>query len=82
LPASEQRLLSQACDRHLIRALELLAPKWAVGVGGFATQCLRRVAPASLAIATILHPSPASPAANRGWAETALRQLRLQSVWS
>ncbi|MFW5642827.1 MAG: uracil-DNA glycosylase family protein [Alkalispirochaeta sp.] len=25
---------------------------------------------------TILHPSPASPAANRGWAETVLRQLR------
>jgi single-strand selective monofunctional uracil DNA glycosylase len=29
----------------------------------------------------VLHPSPASPAANRGWAEAATRQLIEQGVW-
>ena len=82
LPADEQRALNASCDRHLERALTVLRPKFAVGVGGFATHCLRRVAPASLNIATILHPSPASPIANRGWAETALRQLRMQGIWT
>ena len=33
-------------------------------------------------IGTILHPSPASPAANRGWAAAATKQLIDQSVWN
>jgi single-strand selective monofunctional uracil DNA glycosylase len=36
----------------------------------------------SLRIETILHPSPASPAANRGWAKAAERQLIELGVWS
>ncbi|HAE10628.1 MAG TPA: single-stranded DNA-binding protein, partial [Opitutae bacterium] len=32
-------------------------------------------------IGKILHPSPASPAANRGWAEAAARQLEEQGIW-
>jgi single-strand selective monofunctional uracil DNA glycosylase len=32
-------------------------------------------------IGTILHPSPASPAANRGWAEAATKQLKEQEIW-
>jgi single-strand selective monofunctional uracil DNA glycosylase len=31
-------------------------------------------------IGTVLHPSPASPAANRGWARQAERQLRALGV--
>lgn len=79
LPASESAPLQAACDAHLRAAFDALAPDWAVGVGGFATQRLRvaladRVA-AGLRVASMLHPSPASPAANRGWAEQADRQL-------
>jgi single-strand selective monofunctional uracil DNA glycosylase len=29
----------------------------------------------------VLHPSPASPAANRGWAGAATRQLEALGVW-
>ena len=32
-------------------------------------------------IGKILHPSPASPAANRGWAAQAERQLKALGVW-
>lgn len=33
-------------------------------------------------IGTVLHPSPASPLANRGWAEQATTQLEALGVWS
>ena len=72
-----------ACDQHLGAVLEALAPAWAIGVGAFAEQRLRAVAGPGpgLEIARILHPSPASPAANRGWAEAVTRQLRDLRVW-
>ncbi|MBN1413159.1 MAG: single-stranded DNA-binding protein [Spirochaetales bacterium] len=37
--------------------------------------------PEKITVAHILHPSPASPAANRGWEEKATRQLIEQGVW-
>ena len=76
LPAAERRAVAEACDRHLATALAVLQPEWAIGIGGFAERCLRGVlegdrVDAALArrvqVAQILHPSPASPAANRGW---------------
>lgn len=88
LPAAEFAPVQQACDRHLAQALSLLAPQWAIGVGGFAEQRLRAVmaqtntgAPIeqtvrdALRIGQILHPSPASPAANRGWAQAVDQQF-------
>ena len=35
----------------------------------------------ALRVAGILHPSPASPAANRGWAEAAEARLRELGIW-
>ena len=34
-----------------------------------------------LELGCILHPSPASPAANRGWAEQASQQLEELGIW-
>ncbi len=78
LPVAELRALEDACDSHLAAAIEALDPQWLIGVGGFAEKRLRVVVegnrlPSALArrlkIGQILHPSPASPAANRGWDE-------------
>ena len=78
LPAAERRAVAAACDRHLATALSALQPDWAIGIGGFAERRLRSVLegdPVDSALARrvqvtqVLHPSPASPAANRGWAE-------------
>lgn len=78
LPAGELRPVHDACDQHLATALAALSPDWAIGVGGFAEACLRRVLQSeridgdfarTVRVAQILHPSPASPAANRGWVE-------------
>lgn len=67
-----------ACDAHLAAALRILRPKTVIGVGAWATKQAARVVETNglgLAIGTILHPSPASPAANRGWLEAVRPQL-------
>jgi single-strand selective monofunctional uracil DNA glycosylase len=87
LPAAELAPVYDACDRHLARALEALAPQWAIGIGGFAERRLRTVLESGLVdgafargvrVGQILHPSPASPAANRGW--TAAVDARLAEL--
>ena len=50
-------------------------------VGGFAEKRLASVAGTGRKIGRVLHPSPASPAANRGWAEQATRELIEHRVW-
>ena len=52
-----------------------------VGVGAFAEGRARRaLADADVPIGRMLHPSPASPAANRGWEAQAERDLRALGV--
>jgi single-strand selective monofunctional uracil DNA glycosylase len=80
LPAAEREPLDQACDRFLRRALDLLDPGILVGVGAYAEACLHRNS-AGRHVMRILHPSPASPAANRGWAEAATAALEAAGVW-
>ncbi|MEM6329457.1 MAG: uracil-DNA glycosylase family protein [Planctomycetota bacterium] len=81
LPAAERRALDAACDRHLAALLNATQPEHAVGVGRYAEKCLKRVAPEGVLVTSILHPSPASPAANRGWAQQAADQLAASGVW-
>lgn len=77
LPRAECEPLFAACDRALREAVEHLEPKLAVGVGKFAEGRLREVlAGQDVGIGCVLHPSPASPAANRDWAGKAEEQLR------
>jgi single-strand selective monofunctional uracil DNA glycosylase len=76
LPAAEQQALSTVCDEALRNVVRLLRPRIVVGVGGFAERRARvALAGANVSIGTILHPSPASPLANRGWAPTIERQF-------
>jgi len=82
LPPSEKNSLLKICDEHLHRVLEILEPEWLIGVGGFATERGKIIsADLKIKVGQILHPSPASPAANRGWAKMATQQLVELSVW-
>ncbi|MEK9773865.1 MAG: uracil-DNA glycosylase family protein [Opitutae bacterium] len=82
LPAEERKELEKVCDQHLRELVEILQPSWLVGVGGFARKRAEEaLATKDIKIATILHPSPASPAANRGWAEAATKQMLEQNIW-
>ena len=74
--------LMKACDGHLRRLVEVLQPEWLVGVGDFAEKRARAALEGGdLRFGRILHPSPASPAANRGWADAATRQMIEQGIW-
>jgi single-strand selective monofunctional uracil DNA glycosylase len=84
LPPAERRPLFEICDAHLRRVLEILEPEWLVGIGDFAAKrghaiCEQWQQP--IRLGQILHPSPASPLANRGWAEKATQQLVELGIW-
>ncbi len=82
LPAAEREPLDALCDVFLREALAILRPAFVVGVGAYAEQCLLRNAPADAHVLRILHPSPASPAANRDWAGEVTRTLESKGVWA
>ena len=77
LPAAEREALYAACDDHLHRLIDILEPEWIVGIGAFAEKRAREVlADRDVAIGRVLHPSPASPRANKNWAGEAAKELR------
>jgi single-strand selective monofunctional uracil DNA glycosylase len=80
LRAAERAALTELCDRALAEVVALLSPRVAIGVGAFAEQALRRALGDALPISRIPHPSPASPAANRGWVEQAEAALAAAGV--
>lgn len=82
LKPGERRKLFELCDRHLRQVMDILKPEWAIGVGKFTYQRIIEVVdPDGIKTGSILHPSPASPAANRDWSGTVSRQLLEMGVW-
>ncbi|GIX00010.1 MAG: single-strand selective monofunctional uracil DNA glycosylase [Pirellulaceae bacterium] len=86
LPLPVRRRLEEICDAHLQRLVQILRPRWLIGIGAFAETCARRacrdVPGEAVKIGRILHPSPASPAANRDWSGTVERQMEELGIWS
>ena len=76
LPAAERAPLFEICNDALARIAETLRPSLVVGIGGFAEQRAREALDGDVEIGRILHPSPASPAANADWAGLVDGQLR------
>lgn len=76
LPKAEREDLFAVCDEALRRTVEALGRPKVVGVGRFAEQRARAaLGELGVEIGRVLHPSPASPAANAGWAEQAEKDL-------
>ena len=81
LAAAEREPLFRACDRALADLVRVLDPTHVIGIGRFAETRARGVLAGSRrAIGTILHPSPASPTANRGWQRQAEAQLQEMGI--
>ncbi len=76
LPAREKHPLFELCDRSLTAVVRSLRPRFVIGIGKFAEQ-RARIALQGFegTLGAVLHPSPASPLANRGWSEQAEKQL-------
>ena len=78
LPKAEQEALFRACDGALRDIVNTLKPEFVIGVGAFALARAQRALPDFRGkIGSVLHPSPASPKANRGWAAIAEQELRV-----
>lgn len=82
LPATATANLYAHCDAFLNNACDALQPDYLIGIGQFAKQRLEKIAAErnenssrGIKVAHILHPSPASPAANKHFHSTATRQL-------
>jgi len=76
LPAAEREPLFAACDLALRLSIQQLQPRFAIGIGAFAAKRIRAATSfGNLIIGQILHPSPASPKANKGWAAQATHEL-------
>lgn len=83
LPPLERGPLFAVCDQHLREVIAVLQPEWLIGIGDFATSRAQEVFPNPLPnIGQILHPSPASPSANRDWVALATVQLQKLGVWT
>lgn len=77
LSSEERAALMTCCDRALRDSIKILAPERIVGVGVWATKrVVAALGPEGPEVGTVLHPSPASPKANRGWAPQAENDLR------
>jgi len=77
--------MEEHCDAHLRAVIAALEPEWVIGVGAFAEERANRacaVMKGSFKVGRVLHPSPASPAANRDWAGAATKQFVKLGVWS
>lgn len=81
LPEEERAPMIKACDKALRATVEHLRPRLVIGVGEFArARAEEALAGLDVRIGKILHPSPASPAANRGWAQEAEKQLKEMGI--
>lgn len=70
LPLSERQRLFLACDAALRRAIACLRPRYVLGLGRFAVvRSAASLVGSNVTIGCLPHPSPASPQANRGWAQ-------------
>ncbi len=74
IPVAMRAHIEPACDEALRAVAKVLQPESIIAVGTFAER--RAKGAIDLPVHRILHPSPASPAANRGWAAQVDQQLR------
>jgi len=81
LPRRERDPLLAACDEALAATIEYLCPRFVVGLGRFAEESAGRALQGmDLTIGVLPHPSPANPAANRGWDRLATQGLKQLGV--
>ena len=80
LPVAERQRLTRVCDEALRAQVQVLEPRWVLAIGRFAQQRLSEVLTNGPRLGSLPHPSPANPAANRGWAELVEESLHEQGI--
>jgi single-strand selective monofunctional uracil DNA glycosylase len=76
LKADDKARLFRLCDGAMRRSVEFLTPEWVIGIGKFAhDRSIAALDGIDVKVGRITHPSPANPAANRGWEKIVEREL-------
>lgn len=79
LPKEQAAQIDTACQQHLVRLIAALQPRCLVGVGAYALKQLEIAAAAfperQFTLGSIVHPSPASPVANKCWPDKPREQV-------
>lgn len=82
IPAKEFNPVVDLCDQHLRSICSILKVEIAVGLGTFAEKRLQKsLNDSGIQIYRILHPSPASPAANKDWEGKVTKQMESFGLW-
>ncbi|MFC4297541.1 uracil-DNA glycosylase family protein [Castellaniella hirudinis] len=75
LHKAEREPLFGLCDAALNAVIHAIRPRVVVGIGRFAHGRAQAIVGDSVPTAYLLHPSPANPTANQGWADIADKTL-------
>ncbi|KAK3893820.1 hypothetical protein Pcinc_002381 [Petrolisthes cinctipes] len=79
LKVHERAELEKVCNRALVQVVDLLGVEHVIGVGNYAAERARKALTnegrEDIKVSTLMHPSPVNPAANKGWANIAIKQL-------
>ena len=83
LKVKERNLLQDVCDHYLQLVVALLEIDWLIAVGKYAETRAKKALQnydRKVNIASITHPSPINPAANKDWKGLATSQLAALGV--
>ncbi|MFO7974428.1 MAG: single-stranded DNA-binding protein [Candidatus Hydrogenedentota bacterium] len=81
LKAGERIPLFRACDSALASQVDYFRPQYILGIGAFAEKRIRKALEGrDLQIGRLLHPSPANPAANRGWEDAVEKTFKHMGI--
>jgi len=76
LPVGAREKLFEQCDTILRSTIQYFSPSYVIGIGVFAySRCLESLSGLDIKTGRISHPSPANPAANRGWVDVIEKEL-------
>ena len=85
LPSNIRQQIDAACMQFLKTVIQILEPKILVGIGAYAARKMQEAAnlmpERHMTVGSLLHPSPASPVANKFWPERPIEQLKQLGVW-
>lgn len=81
--AEKRNLINSFCDKALLDVIQLLGVSSVIGVGKFAearANLVKKRFNLDISVYFLLHPSPASPAANKGWSDIAEVSLKNMNI--
>ncbi|MDF1536527.1 MAG: single-stranded DNA-binding protein [bacterium] len=81
LKKADKERLFRLCDGATKRTIELLKPEFVIGIGKFAyDRCTAALDGMDVKVGRVTHPSPANPAANRGWEAIIEKELQEMGI--